>query len=97
MSAAAVIQHLRSGPDLCSWLGLVKEDHPCASPCMGAKAHLAAEVAEVCVEALMWPHQASLRTYKPLLSRQNCSEITFSLYCSNGGVSTACSIATLRL
>ena len=76
MSAAAVIQHLRSGPGLCSWLGLVKKDHPCAAPCMGADANLAAEVAGVCIEALMRSHQASLWTYKPLHSPQDCCNYT---------------------
>ena len=94
MSAAAVIQHLRSGPGLCSWLGLVKQDLPCAMPCMGANANLAAEVAEVCIEALMRPHQASPGTHKPLHSRQYCCRLLFSLSCSDGTVSTARSKAT---
>ena len=89
-----MIQQLGSGPGLCSWLGLVKEDHPCASPCVGENAKLAAEVAEVCIEAVMRPHQASggIRSHVNL-ARTAASLALQSVYCSDGVVGRAHSIA----
>ena len=67
-AAAAAIQHLKSGPKLCIWLGLTadkldaqQEAEPCLQQSVNVadNARLAAEVAEVCMEAVLQPDQVS--------------------------------------
>ena len=62
----AVIQQLCTGPRLCSWLGLkadaVEEPHNTEQHAeqpgnVACQARLAAEVAEVCMEAVIHPDQ----------------------------------------
>ena len=67
----AVIQQLCTGPRVCSWLGLkadaLEESHAAeqstGSPVdVACQARLAAEVAEVCMEAVMQPDQVHARS-----------------------------------
>lgn len=66
----AVIQQLCTGPRLCAWLGLKadsSEELQAAEGCaeqssdVAQKARLAAEVAEVCMEAVMQPDRVRIR------------------------------------
>ena len=68
-AAAAAIQHVLSGPKLCIWLGLTadkldvqQEAEPCLQQSVNVaeNARLAAEVVEVCMEALLQADQVSM-------------------------------------